>query len=74
MAIQLKSPPIIYTAIEGEWVFVFDSQTNILQSSPSPGPVTTHTNNKTVGVGSTEQECWQYIETHNIKDTYDDLF
>lgn len=71
MAIQITSPPIANTVSADDWMFTFSTTTSSLGSLPLSGGCTIFSGNQTVGVGSTEQECWQYIEDNNISNPFD---
>lgn len=72
MAIQITSPPIANTVSADDWMFTFSTTTSSLGSLPLSGGCTIFSGNQTVGIGSTEQECWQYIEDNNISNPLDD--
>lgn len=71
MAVQITSPPIANTVLSGDWSFTFSTATSSLGSLPLSGGCTIFSGTQTVGVGSTEQECWQYIEDNNISNPFD---
>jgi len=71
MAVQITYPPIANTVLSGDWAFTFSTATSSLGSLPLSGGCTIFSGTQTVGVGSTEQECWQYIEDNNISNPFD---
>ena len=68
MAIQVISPPFAQTIQSDEWFFTFYSETSSLISTPVPGGGVCYSSSFDLGIGATEQECLDYMESQNITD------
>ena len=68
MTIQVISPPFAQTIQSDEWFFTFYSETSSLSLPPVSGGGVCYSSSFDLGIGATEQECLDYMESQDIKD------
>lgn len=69
MSIQVISPPYAQKTVQSdEWFFVFYSETSSLSLPPVSGGAICTSGSFHLGIGATEQECLDYMESQNITD------
>jgi hypothetical protein len=68
MSIEIISPPSIHTVQPNEWFSTFFYETSSLSLVPLSGGSVCYLHDQTLVVGSSEQECLDYLENNNIED------
>lgn len=64
--ITIIENPSYYTLPDNSFAFYFDVNSNTLASQPFSAPGTCVSPIYNLGVGDSEQECWDYIRSNNI--------